>query len=66
MELFYPVDLVISTEYNVRLPQEEIAEFQRQFSCNLEYSEDSEVWLDWEQPHEMMRIITDEEFLEAV
>ena len=65
MELFYPVDTVVS-DYNPRLPVADIQELNSQMNCNLDGSDESEHWLDFEPGYEMMVIIDETEFLRDI
>lgn len=49
MELFYPCDRVITNALNPQLPVAEIQELNEQMNCNLEFSDESEMYLDAEQ-----------------
>jgi hypothetical protein len=46
MELFYPCDRVITNELNPALPIDEIQELNEQMGCNLEFSDESEMYFD--------------------
>jgi hypothetical protein len=58
MEMFYFCDRVISDDVNPRLPIAEIQELNDVMQCNLEFSDESEKWLDApEQLPEHMSIV---------
>ena len=42
MEMFYPVDVVMTNELNPRLPITEIQELNEQMNCNLYVSDECE------------------------
>jgi hypothetical protein len=44
MELFYPCDRVITDALNPQLPVAEIQELNSQMNCNLEFSDESEMY----------------------
>jgi hypothetical protein len=46
MELFYPCDRVITDALNPQLPVAEIAELNSQMNCNLEFSDESEMYFE--------------------
>lgn len=64
MEIFWPVDLAMG-ELNSRLPVCQVKEFNVQFNCNLEGSEDSETWFD-EEPESDLTVVDDLWFFEEV
>lgn len=67
MEVFYPVDKVIGdNDYQPNLPVQEIQYLNTQMNCNLYNSEESEVWFDLEEEHEMIQEIDEEWFFEYV
>lgn len=48
MEMFYPVDVVMTNELNPRIPITEIQELNNQMGCNLYVSDESENWFNSE------------------
>lgn len=67
MEIFYPVDRVFGDfDLNPNLPLEEIRELNHQMNCNLESSEEGDIWFDFEAHSEMIRVIDEQEFLEHI
>jgi hypothetical protein len=46
MEIFYPCDRVITDKVNPNLPVSEIQELNTQMNCNLEFSDESEMYFE--------------------
>lgn len=61
MELFYPVDRVISDNVNPRLPVTEIQELNQQMNCNLEFSDEDEDYFNTDNMPEHISIIDETE-----
>ena len=61
MELFYPCDRVITDNVNPNLPVSEIQELNMQMNCNLEFSEESEMYFLQEQLPEHISIVDEME-----
>jgi hypothetical protein len=67
MEIFYPVNRVFGDfDLNPHLPIDEIRELNHQMNCNLESSEEGEIWFDQESDLEMIRVIDEQEFLKDI
>lgn len=65
MQLYYPVDKAIC-EYQPRLPVSDIRELNAQMNCNLEFSDENEVWLNQENENYMMTVVDENWFFEYV
>lgn len=61
MEMFYPVDRVISDNVNPKLPVTEIQELNQQMNCNLEFSDENEDYFNADNMPEHISIIDETE-----
>lgn len=61
MELFYPCDRVITNALNPQLPIVEIVELNQQMNCNLEFSDESEMYFDKDTLPEHVSIVDEME-----
>lgn len=63
MEIFYPVDRVISDNVNPNLPIMEIQELNQQMNCNFEFSDEDEDYFNVDNMPEHVSIIDETELL---
>lgn len=61
MELFYPCDRVITDALNPQLPIAEIQELNEAMQCNLEFSDESEMYLNAESLPDHVSIVNEME-----
>ena len=61
MELFYPCDRVITDALNPHLPVDEIVELNSTMNCNLEFSDESEMYFNKDTLPEHISIVDEME-----